>query len=74
MPEKTPSLIEIRANDQTYQVRDGLGLEEFLRSLEMEPAHLVVEHNGEAVSPGEKAAIRLRSGDRLELVQIVAGG
>lgn len=74
MPDTAPSLIEIHANDQTYRVEEGLGLEDFLRSLEMEPAHLVVEYNGEAVSPGEKADIRLRAGDRLELVQIVAGG
>ena len=38
------------------------------------PRSVVVEHNGEAVAPSEFSARALQSGDRLEIVQIVAGG
>jgi thiamine biosynthesis protein ThiS len=34
----------------------------------------VVEHNGEAVAPSEFSQRRLNTGDRLEIVKIVAGG
>jgi len=35
---------------------------------------VVVEHNGEAVAPSEFSTRKLQSGDRLEIVRIVAGG
>jgi thiamine biosynthesis protein ThiS len=34
----------------------------------------VVEHNGQAVAPSEFPERQLQSGDRLEIVKIVAGG
>jgi thiamine biosynthesis protein ThiS len=33
-----------------------------------------VEHNGEAVAPSEFSKRNLNSGDKLEIVKIVAGG
>jgi sulfur carrier protein len=35
---------------------------------------VVVEYNGEALTTAEGRAVRLRAGDRLELVRAVAGG
>jgi thiamine biosynthesis protein ThiS len=35
---------------------------------------VVVEHNGEAVAPSEFPQRQLQTGDRLEIVKIVAGG
>jgi sulfur carrier protein len=49
-------------------------LEQFLRSQNLLPRSVVVEHNGEAVTPSEFAKRELRDGDRLEIVRIVAGG
>ena len=49
-------------------------LETFLASQDLLPRSVVVEHNGEAVSPSEFAARQLSEGDRLEIVRIVAGG
>ncbi len=49
-------------------------LEAFLRSQNILPRSVVVEHNGQAVAPSEFARRELRDGDRLEIVRIVAGG
>jgi thiamine biosynthesis protein ThiS len=49
-------------------------IEQFLLARQMLPRSVVVEHNGEAVSPSQFGARHLRSGDRLEIVKIVAGG
>jgi thiamine biosynthesis protein ThiS len=35
---------------------------------------VVVEHNGDAVAPSEFSKRMISSGDRLEIVKIVAGG
>lgn len=49
-------------------------VEEFLVAQQLLPRSVVVEHNGEAVSPSEFSQRRLQPGDRLEIVRIVAGG
>jgi thiamine biosynthesis protein ThiS len=49
-------------------------LEQFLVGQELLPRSVVVEHNGEAVSPSEFSMRQVRAGDRLEIVKIVAGG
>ncbi len=49
-------------------------LEDFLKSRELRPRSVVVEHNGEAVAPSEFWGRILQNGDRLEIVRIVAGG
>ncbi|MBM3829646.1 MAG: sulfur carrier protein ThiS [Verrucomicrobia bacterium] len=49
-------------------------VEQFLLSQRLLPRSVVVEHNGEAVSPSDFAARELRSGDYLEIVRVVAGG
>jgi thiamine biosynthesis protein ThiS len=49
-------------------------IEQFLAGQKLLPRSVVVEHNGEAVAPSEFAQRQLQAGDRLEIVQIVAGG
>jgi sulfur carrier protein len=49
-------------------------LEQFLIAQDLLPRSVVVEHNGEAVSPSEFARRQVNAGDRLEIVKIVAGG
>ena len=55
---------------------DGLPLsvEAFLMARDLLPRSVVVEHNGEAVAPSDFAERMVESGDRLEIVRIVAGG
>jgi sulfur carrier protein len=49
-------------------------LEQFLVSQNLRPRSVVVELNGDAIAPSEFAGRPLAEGDRLEIVQIVAGG
>lgn len=49
-------------------------VEQFLVAQQLLPRSVVVEHNGEAVSPSEFGQRALQPGDRLEIVRIVAGG
>ena len=62
------------ANGQRIEARLPCTIEEFLVGQKLLPRSVVVEHNGEAVAPSEFAKRQLNSGDRLEIVKIVAGG
>jgi len=62
------------ANGKETAAELPCSLEAFLLAQGLLPRSVVVEHNGEAVSPSTFAARELRAGDRLEIVRIVAGG
>ena len=62
------------ANGRTVAASLPCALDEFLVAQSLSPRCVVVEHNGEAVAPSEFAHRQVRAGDRLEIVQIVAGG
>ncbi len=64
----------IIANGQATDAELPCSLEAFLLAQGLLPRSVVVEHNGQAVSPSTFAAHELRAGDRLEIVRIVAGG
>jgi thiamine biosynthesis protein ThiS len=64
----------IIANGQAAEAVLPCSIEEFLVRQNLRPRSVVVEHNGEAVAPSEFRGRLLQSGDRLEIVQIVAGG
>jgi sulfur carrier protein len=62
------------ANGQRLTADFPCSIEQFLLAQKLLPRSVVVEHNGEAVSPSEFSKRQLAAGDRLEIVQIVAGG
>lgn len=62
------------ANGQKISAALPCSIEAFLLSRKLRPRSVVVEHNGEAVAPSEFPARLLAAGDRLEIVNIVAGG
>jgi thiamine biosynthesis protein ThiS len=62
------------ANGRSLAAPLPCSIEEFLLAQQQLPRSVVVEHNGEAVAPSEFAQRQLRTGDRLEIVKIVAGG
>ena len=49
-------------------------LEAFLIAQDLPPRSVVVELNGEAIAASEITTRKLHAGDRLEIVQVVAGG
>jgi sulfur carrier protein len=62
------------ANGNRVAAELPCSIEKFLLEQNLLPRSVVVEHNGEAVAPSEFPQRRLRDGDRLEIVKIVAGG
>lgn len=62
------------ANGQMVSTELPCSLEEFLRRQKLLPRSVVVEHNGAAVAPSEFQGRLVSAGDRLEIVQITAGG
>jgi sulfur carrier protein len=65
---------QITANGKPVEAALPCTLEQFLVAQNLLPRSVVVEHNGEAVSPSQFARRQINSGDRLEIVKIVAGG
>lgn len=64
----------VRANGEEVAATLPCNIEEFLLARGLLPRSVVVERNGQAVAPSQFKAITLEPGDRLEIVQIVAGG
>ena len=64
----------IIANGREVEAQTPCSIEAFLLTQRLLPRSVVVEHNGEAVAPSEFPNRQLNSGDRLEIVRIVAGG
>ena len=62
------------ANGQRVESDLPCSIEAFLIAQSLLPRSVVVEHNGEAVAPSEFPRRAVQTGDRLEIVKIVAGG
>jgi thiamine biosynthesis protein ThiS len=62
------------ANGQKIAAEFPCTVEEFLVARKLLPRCVVVEHNGQAVVPSEFGQRPLADGDRLGIVNIVAGG
>ena len=65
---------QVTANGQVVRAELPCSLERFLVAQGLSPRGVVVEHNGVAVAPSEFPKREVQSGDRLEIVKIVAGG
>ena len=67
--------LTLAVNGETREVPRGTTLAELLRSLELDPRMIVVEHNRDILR--DRAAfdsLELEEGDSLELVHFVGGG
>jgi thiamine biosynthesis protein ThiS len=64
----------VTANGKMIEAKLPCSIEEFLVAQKLLPRSVVVEHNGEAVTPSEFSSRTLIAGDQLEIAKIVAGG
>lgn len=64
----------VTANGREIALPAACSLTQFLELQKLLPRSVVVEHNGEPVAPSEFSERTVHPGDRLEIVQIVAGG
>ena len=67
-------MASVVANGKTYEIGAPLSVAEFIRERGLNPAYVVVEHNGEPLDRARYEAIHIADGDRLELLRAVAGG
>lgn len=65
---------QVTANGTRIDADVPCSLQALLEAQGFYPRSVVVEHNGEAVSPSEFANRQVQAGDRLEIVKVVAGG
>ena len=76
-PKQPPTIerlnLVIRPGERVAAILPS-NLAEFLRAQGFVPGTVVVEHNGEAVSPSEFGTRSVAPGDRLEIVRLVVGG
>lgn len=66
--------MEVIANGTTFTVEPETSLPAFIEARGLALERVVVERNGEALTPAEARETVLAPGDRLEIVRIVAGG
>ena len=64
----------VTANGKKVQAEVPCSIEAFLNGQNLLPRSVVVELNGEAVAPSEFGTRQVKAGDKLVIVQIVAGG
>jgi sulfur carrier protein len=67
-------MIEVMINGDPRQVEPEQTLAQYLVTLRLEPRAVVVERNGEIVARERLGETPLLEGDRLEIVQMMAGG
>jgi thiamine biosynthesis protein ThiS len=53
---------------------DALTIGDLLKSINVHPRTVVVEHNGQIIPRSNYESLPLNEGDRLEIVQMMAGG
>ena len=66
--------ISITANGKTYAVSEGATIISFLEMMKLAPHRVAIEHNRNALTPGEIRQKTIMDGDILEIVKVVAGG
>lgn len=64
----------IIANGKQRDVRDGATVRDFLAQHGLTGERVVIEYNGEPLGRERFAHTQLRSGDTLEIAQMVGGG
>jgi len=64
----------VRANGKAKELARGTTIAQFLELAKLPAGQVVVEHNGEPRRREEYATTVLRSGDTLEVAQMVGGG
>ncbi len=69
-----PSQIRLQVNGQQRSVPEGISLEQVLDLLELQRDRVAIEYNLSIVHRDAWPGVKLRDGDRLEIVQFVGGG
>jgi len=66
--------VSVVANGKRREIEDGITISDLLSEYGWRPEWVVVEYNGEPLERARYPNVRLRAGDKLEIVRAVAGG
>jgi len=66
--------MKVIVNGKEVELAEGLSLMNFLQERGLDPRVIVVEYNGSILSREKFTGVILQNGDRLEIVQMTAGG
>ena len=66
--------MRLKINGEERELPGPIGLLEFLRSKEIDPRFIVVEHNGTILRRGDYGDVTLNEGDVVEIVHMMGGG
>lgn len=72
MTSLAPHFVKINGKSFPYQENEDVHV--LLKRLQLNPKAVVIEHNGNALSPSDFEKIILCINDSLEIVQATAGG
>jgi sulfur carrier protein len=67
-------MIELTVNGKAREIGESMTLSGFLQEHNINPRLVAVEYNGEIVRRDGYDAVRLKAGDKLEIVHMVGGG
>lgn len=71
---ETARVLRVLVNGESREFDAPASLLDLLRSLELDPRMVVVEHNREIVRRPELGSTAVNEGDQIELVHFVGGG
>jgi len=66
--------MNILINGETRQFEESKTITALVADLSLEPKMVLIEHNGIALHRSEWSACLLSEGDRIEILQVAAGG
>jgi thiamine biosynthesis protein ThiS len=66
--------MRISVNGDPREIRTAGNVAALVAELGLEPSMVLVEHNGTALRRTEWASAALSDGDRIEILQVAAGG
>jgi sulfur carrier protein len=66
--------MKILINGETRQFEESKTITGLVADLDLEPKMVLIEHNGTALHRSEWTACLLSEGDRIEILQVAAGG
>ena len=66
--------MQIMLNGKTHDIEEPLAVADLLRSIDLDPREVAVEHNKKVLRKDMYGDTRLQEGDRIEIVRFVGGG
>jgi thiamine biosynthesis protein ThiS len=66
--------MNVLINGETRQFEESKTITGLVAELSLEPKMVLIEHNGTALHRSEWTACLLSEGDRIEILQVAAGG